>query len=435
MNEILAKLMRRGAFGIKFGLDVTEVLLEELGHPERAFLTVHVAGTNGKGSVCAMLESVLRHAGLPTGLYTSPHLVRFNERMVVNGRPITDAELDPLCERIEAVSECVERRLGRQATFFECGTAMAFDYFRSKGVRVAVIETGMGGRLDATNVILPVVSVITRISVEHTQYLGKDVPTIAGEKAGIVKAGRPVVVQAGSDEAMGVISRVAAERKAPLIDVAQEVSVRRVSETWEGQKVTVESQGGFAGTLLLPLLGDHQLENLATVVAASEALREAGLPLSDRVIRSGVGAASWPGRLQVLEQEPLMILDGAHNPGGAEVLASFLKRRLKREPLALVTGMCADKDVRETLRGFAGLVRRVWAVPLANERSLPAAELAALAKATLGVPAEVSDVRGAMVAAREWAMESGGAVCIAGSLYLAGEVLSIAEGDWHEQGC
>ncbi len=424
--------MRRGAFGIKFGLDVTEALLDELKHPERSFLSIHVAGTNGKGSVCAMLESVLRHAGLATGLYTSPHLMRFNERIVVNGRPITDTELEPLCQRMEAVSDTVERRLGRQPTFFECGTAMSFEHFRSRGVRVAVIETGMGGRLDATNVILPVVSVITRISLEHTQYLGKDVASIAGEKAGIVKLGRPVVVQAGSDEALGVIRRVAVERQAMLVDAAQEVSVRRVSETWDGQKVSVESQGGFAGTLMLPLLGDHQLENLATVVAVVETLRAAGLPIPDEAVRGGVAAARWPGRLHVLEREPLMILDGAHNPGGAAVLAAFLKRRLKRAPLGLITGMCSDKDVRETLRSFSGLVRRGWAVPLANERGMPAGELAALARTVLGVAVDEADVRGSVASAREWARECGGAVCIAGSLFLAGEVLAAAEGGLDE---
>jgi len=208
MKNALERLYKRQTFGIKPGLDVIRALLARLDNPERSYGVIHVAGTNGKGSVCAMIDSVLRATGCTVGLYTSPHLVSFNERFCVNGVQICDDDLFGLIEQIERISSEVADELKREPTFFECSTAMAFEYFRKKGVKLAVIEVGMGGRLDATNVVMPLVSVITRVSLEHMAYLGHDVVSIAFEKAGIIKPGKPVICGATDEKALDVMKQI-----------------------------------------------------------------------------------------------------------------------------------------------------------------------------------------------------------------------------------
>lgn len=402
-------------------------ILQAMGNPERAYPCIHVAGTNGKGSVCAMLDRVLREAGFRTGLYVSPHLVRFSERIKVDGVEATDAELEALAQDVEKVEGAVAGRLGKPATYFEFSTAMMFEHFRRKGVGIAVIETGMGGRLDATNVVVPAVAVITAIGMDHMAYLGPDLAAIAGEKAGIIKSGRPVVSSRQDPEAMQVIAGVAADRGAALVKAEDAVSVRRTSEDWLGQKVTVEAADWAAGSVRLPLLGEHQLENLATVAATLGVLRDAGLSIDEKAFRKGVAATVWPGRMQVLQSDPPVLLDGGHNPHAAAAVAGFLKRRLKGAPLGMVLGMCRDKDLPGYLREFGGMVRRFWAVPIRTDRSLSAAEVAAAARVACREVEERPSVAEGMRDAIAWAKESGGAVCVAGSLYLVGEVLAERE--------
>ncbi|MFC1498702.1 bifunctional folylpolyglutamate synthase/dihydrofolate synthase, partial [Verrucomicrobiota bacterium] len=213
MNQALKKLYKRRSFGIKPGLDAERAMLSKLGNPQEEFLVVHVAGTNGKGSVCALLSSILRTAGYTVGLYTSPHLVRFNERIRVDDQEIGDDELAGVLDKIECVAADVARDMGQEPTFFECATAMAFKYFKEQDVRIAVVETGMGGRLDATNVLTPLISVITRISLEHTMYLGNDVEAVALEKCGIIKKGRPVVCGIMDALAHNMVKRSALEKR------------------------------------------------------------------------------------------------------------------------------------------------------------------------------------------------------------------------------
>jgi dihydrofolate synthase/folylpolyglutamate synthase len=424
MTTALERLDRRGVFGIHPGLEVERGILEAMGNPEREYPCIHVAGTNGKGSVCAMLESVLRSAGFRTGLYVSPHLVRFNERICVNGVEATDGELEALAQDVEGVERGVAERLGKPATYFEFSTAMMFEHFKRRKVDIAVIETGMGGRLDATNVVVPAVAVITAIGMDHMAYLGPDLAAIAGEKAGIVKGGRPVVSGRQKPEAMAVIRRIAAELRAPLVLAGESVGVRRVSEDWTGQRVSIETGDWAVGSIRLPLLGDHQLENLATVAATVGVLRESGLTIDEKAIRKGVGQTVWPGRMQVLQSDPPVLLDGGHNPQAGAVVADFLKHRLKGRPLGIVLGMCRDKDLHGYLDSFRGMARRFWAVPIRTERSLSAAEVAAVAR---GVCREVTEMESAADGAREatsWARDAGGTVCIAGSLYLVGEILA-----------
>lgn len=429
LTETLARLYRLQASGVKFGLETTQAILARLGNPERALKCVHVAGTNGKGSVCAMLEAVLRAAGLKTALYTSPHLVRFNERIRVGGRCVADAELADLIRRVEdCVRDAAARPGGREATFFEFATALAFEYFRKQGAEIVVLETGMGGRLDATNVVTPLISVITGIGLEHTAFLGPDLASIAREKGGIIKPGIPVIVGPMPEEALAEIRGLAKEKRARLVQADQAISVRRLSQSLAGQKIKIESGSAAYGALTLPLAGAYQVGNTAIAIATLEELAaQSGLELPEKAVKSGLASVRWPGRFQILSQDPLLIVDGAHNPQGAEALAQSLRELLPGQPFGLVLGMCADKDLDRFLLPLGGLVKRCWAVPIRNERGRPPAEIAAAAE-RLGWPVEVAAVPDALAAAANWARENGGAACVAGSLFLAGEALELKRG-------
>jgi len=424
-SKALERLYRRQTFGIKPGMEVIEALLGKLGNPERSFGCIHVAGTNGKGSVCAMLDSVLSAAGVSAGLYTSPHLVSFNERICVGGRMIGDNDLARLIERVEQAAGEVTAEFKRDPTFFECATAMAFDYFREKGVKLAVVEVGMGGRLDATNVVMPLVSVITRVSLEHMMYLGKDIEGIAREKGGIIKAGRPVVCGATEVNALPEFRRLAKERGAPLHDAAAHAAARLVSAGLTGQKVNVETANASYGVISMSLTGPHQVENLVTAITALEVLGDVvGMDFDAACVKKGIASARWNGRFQVLKKDPPFILDGAHNPGAAKMLAETLDLILKGKPLALVTGMCGDKDVHGFFKPFGSRVRKLWVVPLKSERNMKPGQ-AASAGRTMGWTVSESTLDVAMAEAENWARENNGAVCIAGSLFLAGEVLEM----------
>lgn len=426
VTESLARLYRLHAAGIKLGLDTERELLALLENPERALRVVHVAGTNGKGSVCSMLEAVLRRSGLKTGLYTSPHLIRFNERIRINGQCIADETLAELIARVDQAAQALAAKPeGPQITFFEFTTALAFECLRREQVDIAVLEVGLGGRLDATNVINPLVSVITGISLEHTEYLGKDLEAIAAEKAGIIKPGAPVVVGALPQEALPIIQRTARERATRLVQARELVSVTRQSQNLDGQRVKLESASASYGQLCCPLLGRHQLENLAVAVAVLEILRdEFGLPVTERSLKEGLERVRWPGRAQVLSKEPLTILDGAHNPEGARILNQVLHELVPRQPVGLVAGLCADKDLDGFFRALKGTIKRGWAVPLKTERSLPPEVIAEKAQ-VLGCPITTASVAEACSQAAAWAKANNAVVCIAGSLYLVGEVLEL----------
>ena len=426
LAESLSRLYRLHASGIKFGLDTERVLLERLGNPEQNLQIIHVAGTNGKGSVCAILESVLRAAGLKTGLYTSPHLIHFNERIRVNGQCITDDELADLIRRVDGTAQnIIHDQEGREVTFFEFATALAFEYFKRQRVDVAVLETGMGGRLDATNVITPLLSVITGISLEHVAWLGSDIKSIAREKSGIIKSGIPVVIGSMPEEALEVVMRTVRDHGSRLVQAVQAISIQRKTQNLKGQKITIDSSANSYGTITLPLLGSKALENTATAIATLEELASVtSFEISPRMIKEGLEKVYWPGRIHILSHKPLVIVDAAHNPEAAEALARTLKELLKGIPLALVLGICSDKDINGFLRPFSNLVKHCWAVPLNNERSLPVEKITARARA-LGWPTSESTVPCAIEQALAWATENRGAVCVAGSIFLAGEVLEL----------
>lgn len=425
VTAALERLFARHTFGMKFDLAAEAALLRALDNPERDYEVIHVAGTNGKGSVCALLDSILRASGQKVGLYTSPHLVGFNERIRVDGCPIEDNELAALIEQTERLASDVAVEVGRDPTFFECGAAMAFEYFRRKAARIAVIETGMGGRLDATNVVTPLVSVITRIGVEHTSYLGDTIESIAFEKAGIIKTGRPVVCGAMDEKARDVIKRVASEKQARVVEAEQTVAIDVKSCDLRGQKVRVETADNSYGTFVLPLLGRHQLENLATAITAIELCNDAlGLNIGAKNVKAGVSGARWPGRFQILSEAPLTILDGAHNPDAARALADTLKKVVRDRPLGLIVGMCSDKDAGLFLKILAEVAEKAWAVPIRSDRSMPAAQIKAIGEGA-GLTVSEATFPKALAEAENWAREAGGAVCVTGSLFLVGEALEI----------
>ncbi|MCC5846769.1 MAG: bifunctional folylpolyglutamate synthase/dihydrofolate synthase [Verrucomicrobia bacterium] len=415
-EEKLAALFERTHAGIKPGLALMNELLQALDNPQSRFLSVHVAGTNGKGSVCAMIESVLREAGLRTGRFTSPHLLRVNERICLDGEPISDDALHAMLEKIEQV----EATLSRRPTFFETLTALAFLAFAESGVQIAVLETGMGGRLDCTNVVTPLVSVITRIDLDHMAFLGNTLPEIAAEKAGIIKSNRPVVMAPQADPAREVIVGAAEKLSAPLLESGKRISLSGRKQSLDGQRVHVESSEADYGTLRLPLLGAFQLDALATSVCALEQVFGIfGSELSPEVLKKGIASVAWPARCQMLQTDPPLILDVAHNPSGASALSDTLVELFGRKAKGVfVVGHMRDKDAEGFLRGIAPRVAHCICTSVGTDRAMPADTLAALAK-RLGLRAEVCALADAKSRLGE-ALGDADFGCIAGSVYLAG---------------
>ena len=427
IGERIAALCARRRFGMRPGLERTEALMEALGHPERTFAAIHVAGTNGKGSVAAIAASVLQNAGVgDVGLYTSPHLVFFNERIRIAGRPVADELLAESLARVEDAARAVAAEGdGQEPTFFECATAMAFDIFRSQGVRLAVVETGLGGRLDATNVILPVVSAITTIGLEHCQYLGDTLRAIAHEKAGIIKPGRPFVLGQSIDgEAREEITAVASAVGAPMVDPG--VSVER-----RGGKVSFEDDFRTVSSIPFALEGSYQMENLATAVAALEAFSSTtGIPITDEAFKAGISSVSWPCRFQILSDDPPVIADGAHNPPAAAAFSESLRRFAKGRPFALVAGFCADKDVASCLKSLRPRFSAAFATETPSERTLSADALAdEMRKAGFKDVCAEPMWRKAYASALDWARANGGGVVVLGSLFLAGAVADESKTD------
>ena len=408
-------------------------LLSALGDPQRAYGITHVAGTKGKGSTSALIASILQAASIRTGLYTQPDLHTFRERMRVNGALITPEEIVALLPALQAAVAQVGATLGPYITY-EVATALAFLHFRQAGAAHAVIEVGLGGRLDATNVVEPQVSVITSISYDHMAVLGNTLTEIAGEKAGIVKPGVPLVTSAQASEAVAAIARIAAERAAPLIRVgpadtpeAPDLAYRYIPgpAAADRQLFDLQTPNGIYRNLELALLGLHQIENAAAAVAAVEQLRDHGLPLAEDAIRVGLRDARWPARLQVVGRAPWQIVDGAHNADSFAKLFATLRRHFTWDRLLLIFGPLADKDVAGMAAEIARAdVDRVYATAVAHPRATPLAEVAAAlhhAAPNLYV-SPTDDTRSAIAAALADATPRD-LVCVAGSLYLAGEAL------------
>ncbi|HEY8417771.1 MAG TPA: folylpolyglutamate synthase/dihydrofolate synthase family protein [Limnochordales bacterium] len=418
-------------FGEKPGLARIRFLLERLGHPETAYPAVHVAGTNGKGSTASMIASVLRAAGYSVGLFTSPHLVRYNERIVVDGAPIADEELAALFEGLRAhVEAAAQDPAVGQPTEFEVGTAVALAYFAQRAVDVAVVEVGLGGRFDATNVVRPLVSVITPIGLDHTRVLGGTLAQIAGEKAGIIKPGAPVVSARQPKEALDVIAARAAELGSPLYVADRDFSWDLEGADAGGTRFTFRWGASVVEHLHVPLLGPHQAHNGAVAAAALRVAGEAGFPVSEEALRRGLAAVRWPGRMQLVPGSPALLFDGAHNAEGAQTLAEGLRAVFPGQRPVFVLGVLAEKPVDAMLQILLPLGRAAVFTAPRHGRGTPV-EPAELARRAAGLVPETAveiDPLAAVARAKELAGTEG-LVVVAGSLYLVGESQGLMAGE------
>ena len=395
-------------FGANFGLENTLKLAALAGNPQEQLRFIHVAGTNGKGSTCAILESIYRVSGLRVGLFTSPHLVSFRERIQVNRQLIPESDVVRLVGELRAVNR------EHEATLFEFATVMALKFFAEQKCDLVIWETGLGGRLDSTNIVTPLASVITNIAFDHEQWLGDTLEKIAAEKAGIIKSGVPVVTATDAPEALAMIERKAREKNAPIINVGQ---ASRLSQFGKIGK----SETGAPP--VLPLLGEHQKINATLALAAVEILQKQ-IPVSDEQIRAGLASVNWPGRLQLIQKSnsQKILLDGAHNVAGANVLREALERNFPEANRALVLGVLQDKDWRHICEMLAPLATRIFTVPVSSERTADAKDLAAACRAAN----PLADIF-ACANLTEALNKSAGDlfVVVTGSLYLVGEALEM----------
>ena len=403
-------------------------LLGRLGNPHLKARSVHIAGSKGKGSVAVMVASALTAAGYASGLYTSPHLHTFNERIRVDGELIPEAELVGLVERLKPEVEVVNGKAtyGRLTTF-EVITALAFAYFAQKGVDFQVVEVGLGGRLDATNVVEPEVCVITSISFDHTEVLGNTLAEIATEKAGIVKPGCVVVTSPQTDEAARVIKAACLNRGVRLVRVGSDVTWQ--GRGFDGERQLLRVKGRLAGyELSLPLLGQHQLENAAAAVAALEVLAEKGFHISGDSITKGLAQVSWPGRLQVLSRRPLIVVDGAHNPHSARKLRQSLEQYFDFDRAILVIGVSSDKDIAGIISELVPLFDKVIVTRSTHPRAMATAPIVAEFGKYRLEALETDDISAALSLALTLAGDKD-LICVAGSLFVvAGAIEQAGKG-------
>ena len=403
--------------GHKPGLARTRALLAALGNPHKQLRFVHVAGTNGKGSTAAMLDSCLRCAGYKVGLFTSPYIIRFNERIQVNGAPIPDGDLVRLVEQVRPAAAA----MADVPTEFELITALGMLYFAQQHCDIVVLEVGLGGALDSTNVIdPPECAVITALGMDHVKELGPTLADIAAAKAGIIKPGSPVVSYGGAPEADRVIAAAAAAQNAPLT-VADFSKLTLRAAGLDGQTFDYD---GLAG-LTLPLLAGYQPRNAAVAIEALRALRGRGWQVPDSAIRQGLAQVRWPGRFELLRREPPFLLDGSHNAHGMRATVESLRARFPGEKFVFLVSIMADKDAGEMLRLLLPLAKAFVTVTAPSPRAIPAAELAARIEA-LGGRAEPADTIPAAVA-RTDALAAGGPAAALGTLYFSGEVREAVE--------
>lgn len=424
-RETLSYLFGLQKFGIKLGLSNINRLLELCGNPQFKLKAVHVAGTNGKGSTAATIAAIMREAGYNVGLYTSPHLIDFAERIRINGHEIEEPEVVRLTEGIRSkIRDSEFREELELVTFFEFTTVMAILYFAERGVDLAVMETGMGGRLDATNVIKPLVSVITNISIEHKDFLGDTLESIAFEKAGIIKEGIPVVTGVEQPSAFQVIEKACNEKGAPIYRLGRDFSFQRKGNSAFSYRGIRES----FDDLTLNLRGGHQFANASLAIAAAEILGQNWFTIPPKATIAGLGKVSWPGRLETVSQNPRIILDGAHNPAGAVVLANAVDKELEYDKLYLILGIMADKDMEGIISPLAPLAHEVILSRPKYERASKASDLLPLARKYSKNCTSFEDLREAIDYARKRAGDKD-LILISGSLFTVGEARGILKAD------
>lgn len=411
-REAVEELFRRRTKGVKLGLDRVYSALEKLGNPQSSFQAIHIAGTNGKGSVSKIVYQLLRTHNLSVGLFTSPHLVRFTERIVVDDREIEEEEVLRLIKEIEPY--------GEELTFFEYVTVMAFLYFKERGVDFAVVETGLGGRLDATNVLMPKVSVITKIGFDHMEFLGSSLSDIAMEKAGIIKRGVPVVTASEETEAETVIYKRASEMSSEIAVYGRDFFGQLREMSLSGVIFDFESSLGVKfERLFLPVCGEYQVENASVSI---EAFLRVIRQWSEEKIREALGSVRIPGRLEIVSLEPLIVLDIAHNPQAASYLVSSLRKLTERKPV-LVFGVMRDKDVEGIVRAFEGYAETVVVTEPSYERSLSASQVVERIRGFRFNSLVIKNPKQAFAWAKEYC--KGNPECfvlVTGSAYLVGEI-------------
>jgi len=400
--------------GIVFGLDAIRWILDLIGNPQDALKTIHIGGTNGKGSVARMSASVLQEAGYTVACYTSPHLVSFTERITVNDVQITEEETVELTEFIRSRIDRTDS--SRKYTFFDFTTAMAFEYFRRRKVQLSVIEVGLGGRLDSTNVILPLVSVITNVELDHMDYLGESIEEIAAEKAGIIKSGVPVVTGA-EGSSLEIIRNVAGE-KSPLFVLNKDF------DYWKKADGVMRYRGieNSFSDLHLNLAGDHQLSNCAIALCTLELLARAGFPVTEEAIRRALARVAWPGRLESVCDRPLILLDAAHNPHGAKALARYLTTHYSDRKKVLIFGVMRDKNFTSMLAELAPVANRIVLTRPVTERAAQVEELIQLVPDAV----QTAGVEEALQKARQLTADDD-VLIITGSFYTIGEARKLID--------
>lgn len=395
---------------IRFGLKSVTALLSRLGYPQKSYKTILIGGTNGKGSTAAMTASILHKAGYKVGLYTSPHLVNVRERIVLNGSRISRNDFSRMIAH-------VKDNLRQPVTYFEFLTAVALVYFQNKKVDIAVLEVGLGGRLDATNVCKPLVSVITNVAFDHMDYLGDTLESIAYEKAGIIKQHGVCITAAKQKTVLNVLKEVCQRRRAKLYCAGQDIKIKKEKDGL----LTYQGFNRHLKKLKSPLCGEHQLNNLALALAMIEFCEQNGLRIADKAILQGLAHTRWEARLEVLQKNPLFILDGAHNPAGMNALCRALKEDFAYRRLIFIFGALADKDYKKMLKAIAPLASHIILTQIRTRRAVPVKDLTACAAKTGCAAATTENVQQAVAQALSLAGKKD-LICAAGSFYLAGEI-------------
>jgi dihydrofolate synthase/folylpolyglutamate synthase len=433
-DAVLAKLLLRVPENkIRPRLDPTRRAVELLGDPQRSYRVVHVTGTNGKTSTTRFIERILREHGLKTGRFTSPHLVRLNERMALDGEPVSDEQLVSVYADIEPILEFVDQELAEAGdsplTFFEALAVLGFAVFADAPVDVLVLEVGMGGAWDSTNVANGDVAVFTPIGLDHMDRLGNTIEEISETKSGIIKPGAIVVSSMQSPEALAVLERVANATAESFKLEGREFSIEGFEATPSGQVVSVSGIAGSYGPFNAPVFGVHQAQNLAVAIAAVEAFLGGGeLSIADDVLRSAVSDVSSPGRLQLVRLEPPLLLDGAHNPAGALTLSKTLKTEFSDKPLVALIAVLAEKDAEGLLMNLSGVFERAVITQSTSPRSMPIADLEPVASLLLGCDVVgFSDFRAGLARAQEMASEVDGMVVVTGSITLVGDLIKLIQ--------
>lgn len=400
-------------YGVKFGLSKTSNIMKKMGNPHKGQNYIHIAGTNGKGSVSAMVESVLMKSGLKVGFYSSPHLVRFTERFRINCKEISKKKVVELTEEIKSIINPVE-----PPTYFEVTTAMALAYFARENTDIAIMEVGMGGRLDATNIIKPLVSAITNISLEHQFFLGNTLIEIAGEKAGIIKRGVNTITAATQPKVSKFFGEISKERKAPFFQVGKDVRYRSLANgfNYYGLKRKIRD-------IKLSLKGDFQHRNAALTIGIVELLEKKGYIFEEQNVKTGIEETTWPGRVHILSEKPLIVVDGAHNPGAARVLVEAVKKDFSYNRLILVLGVMKDKDISSIVKELAGMADHVICSSPEYFRSASPEELHSIVSRYIKKVEMIKSLPLAISQAKEIAKPDD-MVLITGSLFTVGEALT-----------